>query len=114
MIDYVEDNIVFLIWKVLNSRNLSIVSEKKSFAENPQIKFDNFQKQKHGYLIYTWSEKVWKGYCCKSDIATLSMEIPFIASSKHVLNKNTCFFYKSRFYKQLPWFILFKELQIFL
>ena len=33
---------------------------KSTFAENPQLKIDGLKKQKHGYLIYTWSDKAVK------------------------------------------------------
>ena len=32
-------------------------------------KINNLDKQKHGYLIHTWSDKAFKGYSCKSGIA---------------------------------------------
>ena len=33
---------------------------KSTFAENPQLKMDGLKKQKHGYIIYTWSDKAVK------------------------------------------------------
>ena len=72
MIYYVADNIVFLIWKVLNSKNLSIVSE------NPQMKINSFQKLNHGDLIHTWSYKGlrFKGYRCESDMPLYQWKSP--------------------------------------
>ena len=31
------------------------------FAEKPQIKINSLKKQKHGYLMHTWSDKAYKG-----------------------------------------------------
>ena len=35
--------------------------QEVTFAENPQMKINSLKKQKHGYLIHTWSDKAFKG-----------------------------------------------------
>ena len=63
----VEDNVVFLTPKVFDSDNFSIViyykqNAQTTFTENPQIKRNTFQKQKHCYLkIHILSDNAFKG-----------------------------------------------------
>ena len=40
-----------------------LMSEKSvsHFPKEPQIKINNVKKQKHGYLIHTWSDKAFEG-----------------------------------------------------
>ena len=82
----VEDNVVFLALKAFNSDNFCIAShdQKKmriSFPEKSQIKIPSWNIQKHGYLIHTWSDNVFKeGHlksCVQLKTINLSWELEF-------------------------------------
>jgi len=67
-INNVEDNVVFLCWKVFKSDNSSTVSETRNsqviFVEKIRmkvIKIISFRKQNLRYLFHAWWEKAFQG-----------------------------------------------------
>ena len=65
LIKYLLFLVVFLALKLFNSYKFSIVFEARNvyvnFVEKSELKFISFQKQKHGFLIHTWSDRAVKG-----------------------------------------------------
>ena len=76
-----EDNVVFLTLKVLDSDNFSIVSEARNvvvtFVEKPQIKMISFQKQ-----------KTWISFYDK----TLSSHLLFISRNEYICSLDLLFY----------------------
>ena len=57
LINNVDDIVVFLAWTVFNSNNFSLVSDKKKQRTGSTGE----KKQKHWYLIHSWSDKACQG-----------------------------------------------------
>ena len=72
LINILEDTIVYLTQKLfffLWISQLFLTKKKVVLAEKSKMKINSLNKLKHGYLIYTWSDKAFKeGYRCKSGI----------------------------------------------
>ena len=52
-----DDIVVFLAWTVFNSNNFSLVSDEKKQRTGSTGE----KKQKHWYLIHSWSDKACQG-----------------------------------------------------
>ena len=69
----------------LKGRNAQV-----SFAENQQMKINSLNKQKHEYLINTWSNNFLR-YHCKSSIAIFALRVPlnyaFNRGRKYLIRK---------------------------
>ena len=66
-----------------------------TFAEKPYIKINRFKKQKHWYLIHTWSDIALKGTIVNQKLSSLhegSHEITLTVPLKFVVfSRGSCF-----------------------
>ena len=102
MIKNVKDIVVFLTRKAVISVSffhcfLEVI--KVIFAEKPHIKINSLKKQKHWYLIHTWSDKTFKGTVVNRTLPSLhagSLEIKrtvYLKKKSYFLNNALCIVY---------------------